>query len=216
MAQPKAFKTLRTGDENLDRVQDNITAALKPLIDFVGNYSAPGSSSGIPSGIVSPYAGASAPDGWLICDGSNVSRSIYPDLYSAIGTSFGNGDGLTTFTLPDMRGKFARGVDGSAGNDPDASTRIAQSLGGNAGNLVGSIQTDAYGSHTHSDAGHSHQEQVVLSGAGGPGFHVQRTSPNSGSTPAEDFTLTDYANIQASGGSETRPKNLYLNFIIKT
>ena len=51
-----------------------------------------------------------APDGWLICDGSRVSRTTYSDLFSVIGTTFGSGDGSTTFTLPDMRATFVRGA----------------------------------------------------------------------------------------------------------
>lgn len=53
---------------------------------------------------------ATAPDGWLICDGSQVSRTTYSDLFSVIGTTFGSGDGSTTFTLPDMRATFVRGA----------------------------------------------------------------------------------------------------------
>ena len=51
-----------------------------------------------------------APDGWLICDGSQVSRTTYSDLFSVIGTTFGSGDGSTTFTLPDLRAAFVRGA----------------------------------------------------------------------------------------------------------
>lgn len=51
-----------------------------------------------------------APDGWLICDGSQISRTTYSDLFSVIGTTFGSGDGSTTFTLPDMRATFVRGA----------------------------------------------------------------------------------------------------------
>ena len=56
-----------------------------------------------------------APDGWLICDGSQVSRTTYSDLFSVIGTTFGSGDGSTTFTLPDLRAAFVRGAGSRAG-----------------------------------------------------------------------------------------------------
>lgn len=56
-----------------------------------------------------------APDGWLICDGSQVSRITYSDLFSVIGTTFGSGDGSTTFTLPDLRAAFVRGAGSMAG-----------------------------------------------------------------------------------------------------
>lgn len=63
-----------------------------------------------PVGLVSPYAGASAPSGWLLCDGSAVSRTTYADLYAEIGEDFGAGNGTTTFNLPDLRGRFPLGV----------------------------------------------------------------------------------------------------------
>lgn len=64
---------------------------------------------GIPSGVVFPFAGNAAPYGYLICDGRAISRSEYPQLFLAIGTSHGIGDGSTTFNLPDYRGNFLRG-----------------------------------------------------------------------------------------------------------
>lgn len=57
-----------------------------------------------------------APDGWLICDGSQISRTTYSDLFSVIGTTFGSGDGSTTFTLPDLRAAFVRGAGSQNGH----------------------------------------------------------------------------------------------------
>lgn len=68
----------------------------------------------MPTGSVIPYAGKSAPDGWLLCDGAAVSRTTYADLFAVIGTTFGSGDGSTTFNLPDLRGRVAVGVDSDA------------------------------------------------------------------------------------------------------
>ncbi len=121
-----------------------------------------GSSSGgagpAPSGAILAFGGSAAPDGWLICDGSAVSRTQYPSLFAAIGVAHGSGDGATTFNLPDYQGRFLRGVDHGAGRDPDAATRTAASPGGNVGDAVGSLEDDAYASHTHgvTDPGHSH------------------------------------------------------------
>lgn len=64
---------------------------------------------GIPAGMVAPFAGTSAPSGWLACDGSLVSRTTYATLFAAIGVTWGSGDGSTTFSLPDLRYKFVRG-----------------------------------------------------------------------------------------------------------
>ena len=58
----------------------------------------------VPTGTVVPFAGATAPDGFLICDGSAISRTRYADLFAVIGTTYGTGDGNTTFNLPDLNG----------------------------------------------------------------------------------------------------------------
>lgn len=65
----------------------------------------------IPAGIVSAYGGNNAPEGWLICDGSEVSRTTYRNLFSAIGINYGEGNGTTTFNLPNLKGKVVVGID---------------------------------------------------------------------------------------------------------
>lgn len=69
----------------------------------------------MPSGVSVPFAGSSVPSGWLLCDGSAVSRSAYPSLFAAIGTTYGVGDGSTTFNLPDSRGRVVAGLDTQVG-----------------------------------------------------------------------------------------------------
>jgi microcystin-dependent protein len=64
-------------------------------------------------GMISQYAGATSPNGWMICDGSAVSRTTYSALYSAIGNSYGSGDGSTTFNLPNLKGRVPVGLDSS-------------------------------------------------------------------------------------------------------
>lgn len=59
---------------------------------------------GVPAGCIVAYAGATAPEGWLLCHGQAVSRADYGDLFVAIGTAYGPGDGATSFNLPDLRG----------------------------------------------------------------------------------------------------------------
>ena len=73
----------------------------------------PATPSGIPAGMILPYAGGPIPNGWLACDGSAVSSAEYPYLFAAIGETWGNGgDGSgPAFSLPDFRGRFLRGVD---------------------------------------------------------------------------------------------------------
>ena len=69
---------------------------------------------GVPIGAIIPYAGSTAPFGTLICNGAAISRSAYPELFEAIGTTWGAGDGSTTFNIPDLRGYFLRGVGGNS------------------------------------------------------------------------------------------------------
>lgn len=66
-----------------------------------------------PAGVISMYAGSTAPSGWLICNGSAVSRTTYSRLFSAIGTTYGAGNGSTTFNLPNLKGRVPVGLDTS-------------------------------------------------------------------------------------------------------
>jgi microcystin-dependent protein len=89
----------------------------------------------LPPGMVMHRAAVTAPSGWLVCDGSAVSRATYGDLFTAIGTTFGVGDGVTTFNLPDGRGQFIRG--------------FADGVGIDAARTFGTTQADETRSHTH-------------------------------------------------------------------
>jgi len=154
-----------------------------------------------PPGTVVAYMGTSAPPGWLLCDGSLVNRTTYSSLFAVMGTASGSGDGATTFNLPDMRGVFLRGVNGSRSDafaDPDdVAFRINVSPGGNTGNAVGSYQADMFASHNH-----SYWE---------PAANVVNAIPNiNGTNPGAEASQTG-----STGGNETRPKNIYVNYIIK-
>ena len=73
-----------------------------------------GVTSGAAVGSIALFAGAAIPEGYLLCDGAALSRTVYAELFSAIGTTWGEGDGSTTFNLPDFSGKFIRGTGGNA------------------------------------------------------------------------------------------------------
>lgn len=167
----------------------------------------------LPSGIVLAYAAATAPSGYLLCDGSAVSRNTYAGLFATIGTTHGQGDGSSTFNLPDYRGRFLRGVDGGMGRDPDAASRTPMNTGGNSGANVGSIQGHQYASHTHTQDPHSHGIQIAQgSNSGFPQYPT--TLPSSSTTTFTSNSAT--ATNQNSGGNETRPVNAYVAYIIKT
>ena len=193
---------------------------------------------GIPSGVVFPFAGTTAPYGYLVCDGSAVSRSDYPALFVSLGTSHGQGDGSTTFNLPDYRGRFMRGVDGVAGNDPDKASRTAIAAGGNTGNAVGSAQGHGFQTHTHAQDAPVHF--TVNSGLSSASTVTNTTTATRGSAAGlgnYDYLMGNTAsaadvgksqsvtasnqNATATGANsqvtanETRPVNVNVNYIVK-
>ncbi len=142
------------------------------------------------------------PEGWLICDGSLYSNQDFMELYQVIGETYGGKTGQ--FAVPDLRGLFLRGVSGnsSQGFDPDANSRTAPRSDlqnqGNSGNAIGSLQMDAF-------RGHFHQYQNY-----GQTLKTSHTDGHAclgvGTTDTETST---------TGGSETRPVNQYVYFLIK-
>lgn len=168
-----------------------------------------GVTGSTPTGGVIAFAGSTAPTGWLLCDGSAVSRTTYASLFAVIGTSHGSGNGTTTFNLPDYRGRFLRGVDGTAGNDTDKTSRTAMNTGGNTGNLVGSVQTDQFKAHNHIEGtAQGVGDPRNIYGATTTGSSVWADWGNSGMTAEHAYTST-------VGGTETRPKNANVNYLIK-
>ena len=149
-----------------------------------------------------------------MCDGSEISRSDYNNLYNAIGVSWGVGNGSTTFHLPDLRGMFLRGVSGDLGNDPDADGRIVLAdKGGNTGNNVGSYQGDAIRNITGLVNG-SGLSWPDIWGEGA--FNVMTSSgghSNSSSGNGRGFNFD--ASRVVPVGSDNRPKNVYVTYIIK-
>lgn len=165
-----------------------------------------GPNSSVPPGSVVAYMGTNPPAGWLLCDGSAVSRTVYSRLFGIIGVSNGSGDGMNTFNVPDLRGMFLRGVDGDAGVDIDKALRTAAKPGGNAGNAVGSVQQDQFKSHNHAN-GPFNQVLRLSNGS-------STTTTSSDVTPSEP-DIVDTVPMLNAGGTESRPKNVYVNYIIK-
>lgn len=176
-----------------------------------------------PLGSVIAYSGAQDPpteniDGaakWLLCDGRALDPKVYGELFALIGKSFGDGTVnnpnhiQNAFNIPDLRGRFIRGTDDmggtAAGNDPDMTARSAMMTGGNTGqssNKIGSLQPDQMLSHNHTYTGVDLRTQVADASLG-YGFN------SSVGGAQQVFTMSN------TGGNETRPRNAYLNFIIR-
>jgi microcystin-dependent protein len=145
--------------------------------------------AGIPIGTVITFAGAIAPEGYLICDGKPYSRLNYQNLYMVIGTMYGVGDGGSTFKVPDLRGEFLRGVDSGRGID--------------TGRALGSSQADELKSHTHR----------IIGSAGGE--NTDAYNPSTGVCSANSYYGIFGGGIENTGGSETRPRNVAINYCIK-
>jgi microcystin-dependent protein len=174
-------------------------------------------SAGLPIGMIVPFAGPTnhipEREGWLLCDGRELSVNEYAPLFACLEYTWGKGDQADTFRIPDLRGRFLRGVDHTAASeirDPDREHRLPASAGGSAGNEVGSVQDDAFKQHRHLVHG-----SAWAIGNGGPGtaqllrFHAAK-SPDA-NAPEYDNDLP----VLATGGLETRPKNANVNWLIK-
>ncbi len=172
------------------------------------NFSALANASSIPAGTIVAFGGSTPPSGWLLCDGSQVSRSTYSALYAATGNAYGAGDGTSSFHLPDLRGRFLRGVDGTANIDPNKATRTAANAGGNTGNNIGSSQTDAFQSFSIGTTTMDGNSLVI----GGTSYKMP--AQNAVNTRYTFFT-DDGVNGTPRTSSETRPINIYVHFIIK-
>lgn len=150
-----------------------------------------------PVGTINAYGGATAPTGWLLCDGSSVLRAgTYAALFAVIGASFGAADG-THFNVPDFRGRFLRGWANGQATDPDAAARTALQTGGATGDNIGSAQADSFKSHQHTQA----QGGALSTQTNAAGTYVIGNSNTS--------------LVSATGGNETRPLNVNVNYIIR-
>jgi len=144
------------------------------------------------TGYVLPFATSTVPSGFLECNGSALSRTTYADLFAVIGTTYGTGDGSTTFNIPDLRGEFIRGWDDGRGVD--------------SGRTIGTVQADEFASHSH--------DNYALGGA------MNTLSSSSGNTAFQGPNQTNVVyspslKTSAAGGIETRPRNIAMMYVIK-
>jgi len=142
-----------------------------------------------PPGTIAGFGSVTAPSGWLLCNGATISRADYANLFTAIGTAFGAGDGVSTFRLPDLRGRFPLG-------------RAASGTGSTFAGTGGALDHTHTGpSHTHTisaDGSHSHD----VTGTSGSGGAVATSS--SGSTEEVDNNLDgSRVNVNSSGHTHT-------------
>lgn len=129
---------------------------------------ASGTTLGVDTGAILPFGNSSIPSGFLLCDGSAVSRTTYSDLFTAISTTYGSGDGSTTFNLPDLRGRVPAGKDDMGGTPANRLTSSGAvdgtGLGNNGGGESHTLTTDELASHSHR---YGHTNASGSTGSGG-------------------------------------------------
>lgn len=166
-------------------------------------------SAVVPVSTVIAIANAVVPTGFLECNGATISRTTYASLFSKIGTTYGVGDGSTTFAIPDLRGEFIRGWDNGRGVD--------------SSRTIGSIQQQSFQSHNHAagvstSGGHAHPFSKAEGYASGMDGWVGQGNPAYGTTTlwtggAGEHTHT--VDVYSNGSQETRPRNIALMYCIK-
>ena len=151
-----------------------------------------------PVGTILNYAAATSPSGWLICDGSAIPRTTYADLFTAISTIWGVGDGSSTFNLPDLRGAFLRGS-GTGTINGRNKTAVA----------VGSFQEDQFQGHYHR----------VRTYGGTATYRISRRADNGPTVAYYDsevlYPTPDGINGNPRYSDQTNPYNASVQFCIK-
>lgn len=185
----------------------------------------------IPVGVIEMFAGSTAPNGWLVCNGTTVSRKTYSDLFKVIGTTYGAGNSNDTFTLPDMRGRFAMGAGTGTGLNSSGtgaisgSAQTARTVGQWLGEETHLLTTAELASHTHantvgssaggsnqitgtmnSNTSHAHQNANVQGTSGGQYGIMDTANAGSSGRPFVTTTNTDHThaigiNNVAEGGN---------------
>lgn len=140
----------------------------------------------VPPGAIQQFAMPTVITGWLKCNGQAVSRAGYAALFAAVGTLWGVGDGSTTFNVPDLRGEFLRGWDDGRGVD--------------SGRVFASSQAHQFESHTHD-----------MGSEGGGGGNYATPVDSGGVDESQTGNPT-----QPTGGAETRPRNVAIQWCIRT
>jgi len=195
-----------SSSSKIDKVTNGVAGNL-PRITSTGNLEDSGQDADtiVPVATILMYGGGTAPNGWLLCDGSAQLRTSFPALFSEIGTSFGEGDGNTTFNLPDLRDRFPMGQGAMGGVDAGVVDDFDTGVGDAGGEAKHILSISEMPSHGH--------DVDVEFGGGGPLNPLVR-----GIEGGSVFELTAGNAAKPKGGDEGHnniPPFLAMNFIIK-
>lgn len=183
------------------------------------------SSFSLPAGLVFPYAGTSAPSGYLLCDGSAVSRSTYAALFTAVATTYGTGDGASTFNLPDLRGRVIAGQDDMGGASANRLTNQTGGLDGDTLGATGGAETHTLtvgqlADHTHTAGSYQTSFTRLNSSSGDFSNGLLRTDGDSTAVQTNSVSGSS-GGVNNSGVSVNQAHNnvqptIILNYIIST
>jgi microcystin-dependent protein len=173
----------------------------------------------VPKGAVAMFPLTTMPSGWLKCNGAAISRTTYSDLFAAIGTTYGSGNGSTTFNIPDYRGEFLRSWDDGKGIDSGRSigswqkgTIISWNIPYNEG-LGGTAAFGPSGNQSNPTAQQNAGADPSTNQSGTAGNYWNPTrSVHVGGPPQRD---SDWMNANGWGGGQTRPRNVAIAICIK-
>jgi microcystin-dependent protein len=159
------------------------------------------------AGTVIPYSGTSAPSGYVLCYGQAINRTTYATLFAVIGTTYGSGDGSTTFNVPDLRGRAVAGKDNMGGSAASRLTNTtmspdANTLGATGGAQTHTLVTAEMPSHTHTIYNNDFDDPASSGGG-----RVSNTTGNADVTSAPTGGGAAHNNVQPT---------LILNYIIAT
>jgi microcystin-dependent protein len=206
-------------------LDSGLSAVNYGFISSTANSSLPNINP-LPPGSLQPFAGSSAPTGWLLCYGQAVSRTLYAVLFGIISTTYGTGDGSTTFNLPDLRGRSLFGLDNMGGA---AASRVTAGVSGITGTTLGAAGGDqSITSHTHGpgslsvsagQGSHTHTSNAVQSPAGifgGSGATTWSAATINAATLPGLNVDTGATAATGAGASQNMPPTMMVNWLIKT
>jgi microcystin-dependent protein len=193
------------------RMLDGIGTSANNLVQLDANAKLPAVDGSqltglvaMPSGGIMPFGGSSAPTGFLVCDGAAISRTTNATLFAAIGTTWGVGDGSSTFNVPDLRAMFLRGSGTHGTADMAKGTDFSAPA-------VGTIENDQMQDHKH---------QTIMSPGTSPNGYDSYTIGNNAYNTTYNFNTTAPQETNSQGaprvGDETRPVNASVLYVIKT
>ena len=164
----------------------------------------------MPTSTILPYAGSAAPTGYFLCDGSAKSRTTYAGLFAIIGTTYGVGDGSTTFNIPDLRGRVIAGQDDMGGSSANRLTNPASTINGIDGDGLGNTG----GSETHTLLTAQMPSHDHGGGTVGTSFIGDVSGGGARAHPYQNG-----GNVSSEGGDQAHNNvqpTIILNYIIKT